>query len=1665
MPNTSHISLAIKGMNHDMHSFNLDEQSYPFAYNAVIEDFWKGNSSFLANEPSTRCSVEFPIDYQVVGFKEILEQNRTIYFLHNPTTGVSQIGEVRYKEFIDRTDTIKESNCEGCPSYSGEEITPLEKQEEICYNTYEIILSSSCLNFDINYPVSIEYRLTNCSLNLYFTDKINERRFIYFDYENNDFSKNLVLQDRFKIENGYIDDECKLPIYLNELDCEKIKVHPNYKRACPKFKGFVNGGNLKEGTYQILVALADSYGNPMSSYFPSTQIIPLFENQITLNTNNPTNKALHIEVENLQTNGLFKYYNIIIAQTIDQFTEFIHVATLPITQKSYVYTGFEKTSKRLDPTEVLFERPFYKNAKSVTKSNNYLFYIDVTEYPILNLQQVANKVKLYWETIAIKEDAYNDPENTFLYRTYQRDEVYSFGIIFEFANGRETCAFHIPGREIESDDLTLVIDSEDDLKIYDENCYKVVSCNRSTHPTQSFKWEVYNTASVLDAPHEYTENCNDIKTWEYGKFSYHESTERYPNEPEIWGDLCGTCIRHHKFPDSSITHIHDSLPSTFKYGDNNYIFPIGVKVDDSSIRNAIQNAVIEQLITQEDADSIIGYRIVRGNRVGNKSVVAKGLLYNTGLDNKASTETSRLNIFPTYPYNDVRPFDALLNEVYYTYRAFNLTDTIEGSYYTFHSPETHFVNTSLGNIIKLETEEYGYTESVFTLSDCQAKYSFVSSFAYVLSFGLGLAAALSATGEKECKTLIKKADRIDSHPVFVSGSTVPGVDPLLTWMNNASLIPDASGNRQGVNQNNASYTTYNPETGLPMPPVPIPNTYAEERITTCKGEAYQLFVSYPALASLFGGLNIAVQRAILGITEMNKILDTIKSLIPNTNLTAQYNSVGKYNNYLPVPQGNKIAPLEYSYLKPVITNVDFTNPRRTITVNNWNRESTVLLATKKFPNTTIQDDSKVSIREQTGSSTSSVNSILDKTFNKTISSYYVSIKNNIYNQYGTICNIEYLETDGCSKNLDTPSPAIFGGDTYISRFALKRKMPLFIQTRCDMPDNSDVLYEELSNVGTAKYFFNTPEPLLARITGSGSSDFDIISLLTDLTNENTYQYDIKENKLFYQKGLITLFHYGIPYFLVESDINLNFRTGQNMKDKDFYPHNKNLKQWLEEGNVPIETDNTYYYNNTYSKQNRESTICSSCIITPKDLICDSTNYNRLIYSDPSTSENKDDNWLTFKANNYYDFDLTKGKLISADGIEDDKVLVRLERSTQIFNAYDTIQASSTNIQVGTGGMFSSRPKDIAVTDLGYAGTQHRDILHTEFGHIWADAERGQVFKLGLGGSGIEELSNKGMRSWFKENLPFHIKNAFPSIDIDNNLNGIGLHYGYDRRFSRFLLTKLDYKVLDPSIRYIDGYFYKGINKVELWNPKYFCNKSWTISYSFLTGTWTSFHSYTPNFYIEHINTFDSSIQKLEVNSGQLSKKQKIYTHNASNKSYQVIYGKLEPFIVDVVTKPSLTNNTLQGVEYMLEAWRYHNEYDYAIINNKTFNKAIIYNNNQTSGLLNLNVSNPNDFSETFKYPKVTDTGLDILVHNSENRWRFNDFYNIATKNNSNVPIYLNNCNNVLFEINPKAVTYNINDLDKELLRGLNKVRYIQDSDSNYKFIFIFSQHNQRQSFR
>lgn len=1982
--NSTNISVPVKGMNTDVHPANLTEQGYDFALNAVAEDFTGNGLPLLQNESSTLPCVNFPTNYQVIGFVNIIEQDRKILFLVNPTTGFGQIGEVIGRTDCDEklTDNDTEtSQCGDCEGVYSPEANPLELQNITGCCEYFPIATQSCFNFSIDSPVKAVYRLDECGVSVYFTDNKNPYRYIEFNYTDEDASKRLIVKDKFKVIVGTT-PECEEPIYGAQIDCNKLLIDPVLEIPTLELKDVIAGGSLKAGTYQFLICYADENGDKRTPYFHATNPIPVFTRDVTFDTDYVTDRAIQIEVESISLNSPHEYYNIAVAKTVNNVTSFEFVDTYPITNKTVTYTGNEKSLKPLDPNNIFEQKVYYAKAKTVASSNDYLFWASLEETKKLNLQRVANKVKLYWQTIAVPENVYRDPRNAHKFRGYMRDEVYAFGIVFVYNNGEESPVFHIPGREAVADDrvivdnpdvvkenncidcaepttgetqvqvaslnnlaftpegsnitlnednknqasscpltpystsgttpvlvsgtapsisagvdqtityngsvglngtavanggnsivstvwrqlsganqvqisnpgilntffdgfhagtyvfelvvtdnvgnksvdpviftinipvnqapvadpgadkiVTLPIDSsylngtastdDDTIKSYawsqvsgpntagitsnsspytevtgltiGEYVFKLVitdskgctseattkihvlpdPANGQLIPTtllyplngsvtsafssvvldwedvpyatvydiylrieggafvkvgetsdstftltnltansvyhwyvtprndagtapdthlyyrsfatpvasavancQKEKWEIYNTANVLGGELQPYKECEET-CYQYGSFAYWESIEKYPNNPEIWGELCNQPIRHHKFPDSVVTHVHDGLDGDLDFGRNNLIFPIGVKIDHDSVMTAINQAVAEGIITEEDRLRIGGYRIVRGNRFQNKSVVAKGLLYDVNQYRrkfKGKYFDNQTVYFPNYPYNDLRPNPFVTDD----FRNYDDHNNERGSdlpfvfskRYTFHSPDTHFTEPAIGTKLKLETVEYGVSEGYFTKSNKQAKQKFLSNTAYMIAFSGGIIATLTKQEEKEIKEYTVKG-------TVVSGMGVAsGVfGPFLPYQTGAgaAIIPESIAdtivNAQKAGSINAAH---------------------EVTTRTVSGKRKDWFnpvyvaTKKPLLLPLYP---MMVANAVTGfltdvLAESGIILDMIKALTPYRDWAIQYNSVGKYNSYKPVANnGNKIRSIHsHSYLKPENTLVSErsetdSNKYSNIRINNWYRESSLYLkyAGADLPNASavsgVQDQSRFTLED------SAVEETLDRRAEKPISSYYASIKNYVPDQYGNIFNLDYIATDAHVFELNTPNNTcrtVYGGDTFINRFALKRKVSYFLADTFEMSNGTDFNFANYPNLGVPRHYYNST-------TGIATEFDELKDVLGLVTPQGIATFlgrpksirDASTNKFFFQNGYIYLYHYGIPHFLVESDINTDFRHAENLRDKAFYPVQSDLDYWLQEENVRLREPNHYTYNNTYSKQNKEHAF----VVYPKTFEpgrnCRVAHPNRIIYSNGS-------NWLNYKANDFYDFPLSNGKLIGVDGIENDKVLVRSENTTQVFNAYVTIPTNTQNIQVGTGGMFASKPQEYAHTSLGYAGAQHAAILQTEFGHIWVDAKRGQVFS--LQGSSLKEISKDGMRNWFKENLPFQLLKDFPNLtaeELDNNFKGIGIVLAFDKRFNRFILTKLDYKVLDKTIIYDSNQkqFLKGTEVVNLNDSRYFCNRSWTISYNFYLQAWVSFHSYTPNYYIDSVDYFASGLNGIGSS---------LWLHNVTNKSFQVFHGKVYPFTVQTISKADINKNTMNSVEYALEAIRYHNDYDPFFTNDVTFNKAVVFNQNQSSGLLNLENKSKRNLDDLVTYPITNVDSTTIRVTNSDGIWRFNQFYDIAQSRGNNIPLWVNNCSNTEKLINNKALDYQMADLDKKRIRGeYCKVRLTNDIHTNYKLLF------------
>jgi hypothetical protein len=355
------------------------------------------------------------------------------------------------------------------------------------------------------------------------------------------------------------------------------------------------------------------------------------------------------------------------------------------------------------------------------------------------------------------------------------------------------------------------------------------------------------------------------------------------------------------------------------------------------------------------------------------------------------------------------------------------------------------------------------------------------------------------------------------------------------------------------------------------------------------------------------------------------------------------------------------------------------------------------------------------------------------------------------------------------------------------------------------------------------------------------------------------------------------FAYGIPNFYCESSINVDLRQAFNSKEGDFWPHVSTgiPDDWLQQTLVPIAQDNTYYYNVTFSRQNKENYF-SHLPVDWSQLLCNTNFPFRAIYSDVQTSYANDavNNWLIYRPISSFDFPQNYGALTSLDGIQNKAILARFEDKSLLYNNLLTVNTSNPQAAyLGNPNLFQGAPPiDFAETDLGYVGSQNKFLLKIPQGQITIDAKRGQVFL--VSGTQVTDISafGSGLNRFFTDHLAFEILRYFPEADVDNHYNGIGLHGVYDSKFDRVIISKLDY-IPQPNkgVKYDattkDFYIEETIGQsivrtiVYLIDNEYFCNKSWTLSFNMNTKSWISFHSYIPNWYIAENNFFYSGLNE------------------------------------------------------------------------------------------------------------------------------------------------------------------------------------------------------------
>lgn len=1560
------ISQASLGLNMNSVAAQIREGQFSYLLNGVIESF-DGNGIAIQNEQGNILCTNFP-NLSVIGRLNILEKNLIVFWLTNNTD--SEIGVL---------DTNK---C-----------------------TYNKIINSPCIGLNTSAPIhQAVYKISNCSTEIFWTDG-GKRKWI--DLENLPF---LEIPNPNGCDN----------IITDQIDCNKLLVQPNFDIPQLSVESVDSDGELEAGTVQFGIQYANAASEAYTSVYSITNPLSIFDpNKITQEFNYKVNKSVNVSITNIDTTGFYDYYNLVVIKTINNITTPYLVTTRKITQSNELiaYTGQNKVEIQLTMFDIFEKFPIYDNVGGVTTAQDVIIWKSVTTTERVNYQKIWSKVTLNWQTHRVRADKpYANELNVVDKKGFFRDEVYPLEGVFLLKNGLQTDRFIITSRVASALDLELIINTDVPQDATDK-------CE-TTEPLP--RWQLYNTASVIGYEQElinavcgqtpvysksgpieeaicgqkqYEEDECYEGPYQYGEFAYWESTEKYPCNKEIWGELADQPIRHHKFPDSLITHIHDK----------NFIYPLGIKLDAQKLKELIQ----ESDLTQEQKDNIVGFKIVRGNRANNKSVVARGLLNNVGKYTREGTEY----FYPNYPFNDLHADPFILSE-----------------------------NNTASNINN-STTSGGCTEYTIRNSANAAL-----PYKYIKCDGDEITISVPGNGKvivcASTSSIVDNTFGNDSHLTYSSNNKFCDEESEVE----SSVIPGIS-NLNGFT-NKERYTFHSPDTHFFQPS--LGNILKLEtaewgnsrgHFVQVKNHAKYRFLSNKAvIATLLFSTGIGFASGTYGLsnnpfngtaayTTFTVVSDLIYKLLPKKNPAYQFNALGFYDNFLPISnEGNKQRRLELAtYAVPGVLSVGDEH-----SLNNFQRESSVYLkTTSSLP--FVSDNAGVP-KDNSRYTLSKENLCKNRSnvLNKSISSYYGTIKKTFSNQYGAINSYSSVDTGAqfLFENItnDNRYKSIFGGDCFINRFALKNKLPFFIDNRINTLDEADIFYNEIGNIGFPKYWF--------------SSDIKRGSLF-GLFGVKDNNFDCPEGKFFYDSGVVYLFSYGIPYFWCESEVNVDLRQAFNGKEGDFFPHVSTdiPDEWLQETNTSIQNDNTYLYNKTFSKQNAENEFTSLPIDYTNDK-CKSSFPFRAIFSEKqvNTAIEKKNNWLIYRPLSKFDFPQNNGDLISLDGIENKQVLARFENKTLLYNALLTIPTSTADAYLGQS-LFSQQvpPLDFSDTDLGFFGSQHKFFLKTEIGHISIDAKRGSVFL--IQGQKANDISGD-ISKFLTEFLSFQINKYFPDYNIDNHFNGCGLHGVYDSKYDRIIITKKDYKPLTENILYENGVFVKDNLQIELTDTRYFCNYSFTLSYSFKTNSWVSFHSYIPNYYVGNSNFFYSG------------KPNSLWLHNTSLTLFNNYYNNKEPYIIEYPLYFGGADEIIQNIKDYSKILKYTDFQEFIETDDIYFSHAIIYNNQQCSGTLKLTKKPKNSISSYNKYPIYHADEKEILYTKSNSFYQFNTFW--ALQKSSQQVMWKKSCDSLSIykELNNDNMNYSKRSFNKAPLMSKNcLIRLINNDVDNCKFVsnFIISQ--------
>jgi hypothetical protein len=218
-----------------------------------------------------------------------------------------------------------------------------------------------------------------------------------------------------------------------------------------------------------------------------------------------------------------------------------------------------------------------------------------------------------------------------------------------------------------------------------------------------------------------------------------------------------------------------------------------------------------------------------------------------------------------------------------------------------------------------------------------------------------------------------------------------------------------------------------------------------------------------------------------------------------------------------------------------------------------------------------------------------------------------------------------------------------------------------------------------------------------------------------------------------------------------------------------------------------------------------------------------------------------------------------------------------------------------------------------------------------------------------------------------------------------------------------------------------------------------CSKTWNIPVTTIT--------------IEEL----AAIQYQEKNTASL------WRHLTNPVIYNTYYGCIKPYIIEYPFSYQFNDEILQNVKDYTRAYKYlpsvkgvFDDSRKIEIDNEWFNKAVLYNGQQSSGVLELVPKPMNNLKDYLKYPIYNVDSKTITFTKSDNFYQYNTFWGLVKS--KQVPLFVNTCETMSIDkiVNQENMDYGKRSFKKEPLRAKYlKVRHILDNKDDVHLVSQF----------